>query len=180
MFYRRWITLLAGLALLIGSAFAAAAPDDDENADSGALTVTESVTLDVAADEVWSVVRDFDALSLWHPGVEGSDITQGQNNQVGAHRRLTLDDGSTIDEALIAYDDAHRRYSYRLLDGLPPVKNYRATIAVEPLGEERSRLVWKGRFDAAQDHGEAEARQAVRDVYRAGLDKVRTMLTGDR
>lgn len=175
--HRLPLLLTALLTMLITINCAQAAATDQP--EPGAITVTESVVIDIAPDEIWSTVRDFDALSLWHPAVEGSDITAGENNKPGAERHITLASGGTLDERLIAWDDQNMRYSYEMLDGALPVKNYRATIAVLPDGVERARVIWKGNFDAAPGHSNDEVRAIVARIYQAGLDNLKTMLAGD-
>ncbi|GAB3686023.1 SRPBCC family protein [Salinisphaera aquimarina] len=168
-------------ALLATPAFAA---DKDasamaDHAKKGSITVTQSKVIDAAPDEVWSTVRDFDALSLWHPAVESSDIAKGENNKPGAQRHLTLSDGGTVDEQLISWDDAGMSYSYKILGGVLPVSNYVSTIAVEAEGDERSRLIWKGQFDPAEGQTADKAKTVITSVYDAGLNNVDTMMSGD-
>ncbi|WP_353249106.1 SRPBCC family protein [Salinisphaera sp. T31B1] len=150
-----------------------------DSSKAGSITVTETQTVDAAPDEVWSTIRDFDAISLWHPAVESSDITEGENNKPGAKRHLTLTDGGTIDEQLITWDDQGMRYSYKILDGVLPVANYRSTIAVEAEGNEQSKVIWKGRFDPAEGQTADKAREVMKTVYRAGLDNIKTMMDGN-
>ena len=65
-----------------------------------------SSVIDAAADTVWSRIRDFNALPLWHPGIADSRIEAGErSDQVGCVRSFTLKDGNRIREQLLTLDD---------------------------------------------------------------------------
>ncbi len=185
----RHLTHMAAMALAFsvtavfaGNALAAdnSKMTKDDAAHQGSIHVTESKTIDAAPDEVWSTVRDFDAISLWHPAVVSSDITKGENNKPGAQRHLTLGDGGTIDEQLVSWDDEGMKYSYKILDGVLPVSNYMSTIAVEPEGDEQSKITWTGHFDPAEGQTADMAREVITNVYRAGVVNVKTMMDGNQ
>ncbi|MBO0851623.1 MAG: SRPBCC family protein, partial [Pseudonocardia sp.] len=54
------------------------------------------------ADEVWGVVRDFNGLPSWLPGITASEIEGGgSGTEVGAVRRLTLGDQGQVAEILL-------------------------------------------------------------------------------
>ena len=63
------------------------------------------MTINASAGKVWKAVKDFNALNTWHPAVAKDDIVEGTNNTVGAVRLLTLKDGGTIKEKLLAFND---------------------------------------------------------------------------
>ena len=73
------------------------------------LHVRETVTIDAPAGKVWKAVKDFNALNTWHPALAKDDIVEGSNNTVGAVRLLTLKDGGTIKEKLLAFSEAGQR-----------------------------------------------------------------------
>ena len=50
-----------------------------------------SAVVPASADEVWSLVRDFNGLPNWHPAITGSEIEGGGSAEaVSAVRALTL------------------------------------------------------------------------------------------
>ncbi len=59
--------------------------------------VALSTELPVTADQVWSVIGNFNALAQWHPAVESSSLEEG-----GTVRRLTLagDGGGDLASAM--------------------------------------------------------------------------------
>jgi mxaD protein len=138
------------------------------------------VTINAPAPEVWDEVNDFDDLDEWHPAVaEAKIIKGGDDNKVGAQRLLTLGDGGTIKEELLAYDDAGMSYTYKILEGVLPVKNYESTISVESARDSESDVTWTGAFDA-KGADDKTATDTIGSVYQAGLDNLKKKVeTGD-
>ena len=46
--------------------------------------VTETISIDATPDAVWSRIKDFDALSKWHPAGGGQPGHQRQQRRLGA------------------------------------------------------------------------------------------------
>jgi len=144
--------------------------------------VTESVQLDVPPEVVWSRIKDFAALQTWHPAVESSTTTDGNN--VGSVRTLHLKGGGTIVETLEGYSDEEHKYNYRMTDPGPvPVSNYTSTIRVKPADNGGSVIEWRGAFyrgypnnDPPPDRNDEAAIAAVTGIYRAGLDNLKKLL----
>src|SRR5690349_11808584 len=91
------------------------------------LKVTESVDIKAPAAKVWAASKDFDKLNAWHPGFSKDVLTQGQNNTPGAVRALTIKDGPTFTEELLAFDESSHTYRYRIIESPLPLKDYVAT-----------------------------------------------------
>ena len=144
--------------------------------------VTESIELGAAPDAVWSRIKDFGALQTWHPAVEGSTVTDG--NQVGSVRTLTLKGGGQIVEELESYSDADRKMSYRMKDPGPvPVSNYTSTLTVKAADGGGSVVEWRGAFyrgypnnDPPPDKNDEAAVKAVTDIYQSGLANLKALL----
>jgi hypothetical protein len=123
-------------------------------------------------DTVWRVIHDFDSLPAWVPAISASELEGGGlADQVGTVRNLTLGDGGTVRERLVALDDRTRSLTYAILESPFPVQDYRATIRVHPVtstGE--SFVAWSVLFDC--DPAEAERLSAffATDVFGSGLD----------
>ncbi|MEO1266338.1 MAG: SRPBCC family protein, partial [Pseudomonadota bacterium] len=59
--------------------------------------VRKSIVLDVPAEEVWAVLRDFNGHDQWHPAIATSEIERGRSSdRVGCVRRFKLEDGSEL------------------------------------------------------------------------------------
>ena len=145
--------------------------------------VTESIEVAVAPDVAWARIKDFNALQTWHPAIESSTTTDGNN--VGSVRTLNLKGGGRIVEELEAYSEADHKMSYRMKDPGPvPVSNYTSTIAVKAAESSSGSVIeWRGAFyrgypnnDPPPDKNDEAAVKAVTDIYRAGLGHLKELL----
>jgi mxaD protein len=143
------------------------------------LHVEEKVMINAPADKVWAKVNNFGDLGAWHPAVASTEIIEGNNNEVGVTRLLTLQDGGKITEKLIAYDDAAKTYSYVIIEGVLPVSGYASTIQVIPTGS-GSEVVWAGNFkrkdrsaNPTKGQDDEAATTTISAVYRGGLDNLK-------
>jgi len=128
--------------------------------------------LDVAADQLWSLIGGFNALSDWHPAVEKSEL-----QDEGSMRVLSLAGGGEIVEKLEKHDDNERIYSYTITDSPLPVKNYRAEIKVIDNGDGKSSVEWSSEF-SADGAEENEAIDVIAGIFQAGLDNLKKMYGG--
>jgi len=162
----------AALATISATAFAAAP----------VLKVSKHVTIDAPADQVWEKIKNFDGLATWHPALAKDEIVSGKNNEVGAERLLTLKDGGTIKEKLLAYDAKHHSFKYAILEGVLPVSDYTSTVSVTSAGKGKSTVTWSGAFKRkdtsdkpAANADDATATNTMSAVYQAGLDNLKKM-----
>jgi mxaD protein len=170
------MALLLGAAVIQGTAWA----DPPKQ-----LKVVESVEIKASPDKVWATIKDFDGLNKWHPGFSADQIVSGGNGQVGSVRKLTIKDGPSFTEKLLAFDDAGRSYRYQILESPLPITHYLSKITVRSEGGGMTKVIWSGTFmrknpadippDAESDAG---ATKLVTGVYRGGLDNLKKMLEG--
>ena len=149
------------------------------------LKVTKSVTVNASADKVWGKVRDFGGLNTWHPAVASDKIVEGTDNKVGAVRVLTLKDGGTIKEKLLAHDDLRHSFKYGILEGVLPVSNYASTLTVASEGKNKAKVTWSGTFQRkntgpapAANEDDKTATDTISSVYQAGLDNLKKITEG--
>lgn len=147
--------------------------------------VTETVEIAAPPEAVWARVGDFQDMS-WHPAVFATEGEGG--NEIDATRTLTLggEGGPTIAEELYKYDDAKRTYSYRITDvdvTTLPVTNYSSHLTVKEGDAGGSLVEWRGAFyrgdpnnDPPPELNDEAAIAAVTEIYRAGLDALKTEL----
>lgn len=139
--------------------------------------VTEKIEIDAPPAKVWSIVGNFQDIN-WLPGVEKTEGTGG-NTPDKAKRKLTMKNGTTIEETLTRYDAAGMSLSYKIdqvdLKTLP-VNNYSSTITVKPLDGGKSEVEWKGAFyrgfmnnDPPPELSDEAAVKGVTDIYKSGL-----------
>ena len=161
-------------SLLISTTFNAFADE------AKSLSVHEEVTINAPAEKVWEKVSNFNDLGAWHPAVKTTEIVSGKNNVVGAERLLTLQDGGTIKEKLLAYNAKAKTFKYSIIEGVLPVTSYVSSVTVKAEGKDKSIVVWKGTFKRkdtaatpAEGQDDATAVKVITGVYRGGLDNLK-------
>jgi mxaD protein len=108
--------------------------------------VEEKIEIAAPPDKVWAVVKEFGAISTWHPGVKESKGHAG--NEAGGERIMTLK-GGQLTESLDEYLDKDMTYSYRVVGenmAAMPVSFYSATLQVKPGKDGGSEVEWISRF----------------------------------
>lgn len=141
---------------------------------------TEVLTIDAPPAAVWALIKDFGALSKWHPAVAESPADKG--NEVGSVRQLKLKNGGALTETLEAYNAEKMSYSYRAKDGgALPVTNYTSTITVMDEGG-KAKVQWRGAFyrgypnnDPPPDQNDEAAVKAITGVYQSGLQNLKAL-----
>jgi hypothetical protein len=129
-----------------------------------------STVFPVSPGTVWALLREFNALPSWHPAIKASRLEPPEAAHTGVIRHLTLGDGSTVSERLVAVDDAARATSYEFTDSPFPVRRYTATIQVLPVSDTGGSFVsWRAVFDCDGADEADLARFFAADVFAAGL-----------
>lgn len=171
------LNVMVGVAVMVLTACAGLSMQKAQT-----LKVTERVRISAPAAQVWQKVNNFGDLGAWHPAVAKTEITAGENNQVGAVRLLTLQDGGTITETLTAYDAKAQTYSYVINKGVLPVSDYRSTITVLSVGDAAD-VIWIGEFkrkdlsaEPAKGQGDQAAVDTMHAVYQAGLSNLKKVM----
>lgn len=150
------------------------------SAPARALHVKESIEINASASTVWSKVSNFGDLGAWHPAVAKTEIVAGKNNEKGAERLLTLQDGGTIKERLLAYDAKKLKMRYEILEGVLPVTHYASDIVVKASGKNKATVTWSSTF-MRKDMGEMPvagqddeaAVKTITGVYKGGLENLK-------
>ena len=134
------------------------------------VTVSKEAVIAMTPADLWKKVGDFNGLNTWHPAIAKSEVIKGNNNEVGAHRKLTLGDGAVIVEELAARDEAAMTLTYTIVEGPLPVTDYRSTMTVTADGEGKSKLTWGSTFKPAAGAEAAKTQEMIGGIYQAGLD----------
>lgn len=135
---------------------------------AGAAEVSRNVTVDASATEVWQVVGPYCAISDWYPGIETCTEEKIEGT---VHRRLGTADGAEFLEKQLSHDAQAMSYSYAIIEGALPVKNYEATLSVSGSGP-KAVLTWTSTFEP-EGVTEEEAVNIVGGVYDTGLEAVK-------
>jgi len=168
---------LAAVALLSVSLAAVADPPKT-------LKVTKSVDVAAPVDKTWEAVKNFDSLPKWHPGFSADVIQKGENNKVGAVRKLTVKDGPSFTEELLAFDDAKHTYKYRIVESPLPLRDYVSHLTVAPGPNGGSHVTWVGTFKRKstsdtppEGENDEAALKLINSVYQGGLDNLKATLS---
>jgi hypothetical protein len=117
-------------------------------------------------------------LPAWFPGIAASEIEGGGDaNAVGAIRKLTLPDGATIRETLLAFSDADRFCSYDIIESGLPIRNYVATLRVTPQ-EGGSRIDWEAAWENDPEVEEAMVDLIGNTILAGGLQGAKEKAEG--
>ena len=115
-----------------------------------------------SADEVWAVLRKFDAVNEMAPGF----VTATKMEPSGA-RVVTFANGSEVREWLVSSNDAERRLVYAITDH-PKIQHYSAAAQVIEDGD-GCRFVWTVDF---MPDGMAEMQAASMEAGLAAMSKM--------
>ena len=145
----------------------------------------EDPTIKAPPAKVWDAIKDFDGLNKWHPGFSADTLVSGSNGHPGAVRKLTVKDGPSFTEQLLAYDEAGHTYRYKIIESPLPITDYVSKITVRSEGGGMTKVIWSASFkrkNPADNPPEAEsdagATKLVTGVYRGGLDNLKKMFGG--
>jgi hypothetical protein len=153
---------LAGTAALVLAASSASA-----------LEVKKKINAPALPPKVWETVGEFCAIKDWHPLI--ADCKEAEEEGV-TFRTLTLKDGGSIKEKLLSSDDTS--YSYEIIEGPLPVKNYQAKLWVEEDEREpdrRTTIHWDATFDA-NGASDEDAEKTIANIFVIGLKSIKQKL----
>src|SRR5512145_922483 len=142
------------------------------------IRVTRSAIIDAPIERVWSILRDFNSHTAWHPIVAESQIERGEpSDQVGCVRDFTLRDGNRVREQLLTLSDRDHVSTYCILDATIPMRSYVATVALKRVTDgERTFWHWESTFDPPRGREREFADLVGRDVYEGGFAGLRAYL----
>ena len=139
------------------------------------IRVYVSSVIDTSAENVWSRVRDFNALPSWHPAIADSRIENNEpSDRVGCIRHFHLRDGAMIRERLLALSDYDFSCSYEILESPMGVADYVATLKLTPITDGgRCFAEWSAEFECAEAR-ERELSASIGDgAFQAGFDALK-------
>ncbi len=134
-------------------------------------TAQASIDLHINAERIWQLIGGFDSLPDWLPFVPHSVLSEG-----GRVRTLKSIGGDTIIERLLDFNEAGRSYSYTILQGPAPVRDYLSTLRVVSTGE-GAQVQWSGSF-VPLGISDAEASEMFATIYQDGLAALKQTLEG--
>ena len=132
---------------------------------SSPLEVSKTMTINAGIGDVWGYAGDFCAIATWHPAVETCEITEEEG---ATYRILALGDGAQLTER---HDgETATGYSYTIIEGPLPVKDYSSTFEAE--GDAESTTInWSSTF-MAEGATDDEAVGVITGIYDGGLSTI--------
>lgn len=130
-----------------------------------------SAVMDIPLAEAWAVLRDFNALPVYHPFFAKSEIEGGlPSDQIGCVRNFFTHEGGHIREELLTLSDREHTCCYRILEATLPVQNYVAEMRLKTITEGNKTFgEWWAEYDVAP--GDAESvHQTVSDTFRFAFE----------
>ncbi|API58675.1 hypothetical protein BSL82_04580 [Tardibacter chloracetimidivorans] len=126
------------------------------------VSIRASAVFEWPVQLVWEHVRDFASHLDWIEGGAAVEMLKGDGTTVGGVRRVTLENGIEVDEAITSIDDTTHTLSYRLLSEYPEVFNVTGFIRLTAITATNSTFVERDlsvdcalprkEFDAIIDH----------------------------
>lgn len=146
------------------------------------LNTYQSVTVNAPASKVWGLVKGWDGLHTWHPVFSNTKILKGGLTEIGGVREVTVKDGPSFTEELLAYDDGGMNLKYKIIESPLPLVEYVSVVRVNALPNNQSQMVWLASYKRrVKDNPKPGAEDDdgimnfVHGAYQAGLQNVKKM-----
>ena len=141
-----------------------------------------SIILKAPVETIWSLVRDFNGLPKWAPGIARSKIEGGLDaDVVGCVRSFHTLDGAHVRERLLMLDDARYCFTYNFEKPAFPVKNYTATLRLYPVTHtDQTFAEWEAAFDEAPDDEGKYEKIISKDVFAANFKNLAASIAGTK
>ena len=147
------------------------------------LVVSEIIEINASPGKVWNFVKRFDGLKDWHPMFSGSEIVSGRDGAVGAVRALTVKDGPTFTEELLALNEPSMAFTYNVIESPLPIDRYMSSMSVKSNGHDGTIVTWVGQFsrknprdNPPEGEGDAGAIKLITDAYQTGLQNLKKIM----
>jgi hypothetical protein len=104
-------------------------------------TVKKSIIIKAPKQKVWRKISNIVGLPSWLIDVKKTTYLSKKKRGVGAVREITFNDGNTIEEHVVAWEDGEY-FSYIATEGLP-LRAYVATISIKSKNNKSVQLTWQ-------------------------------------
>jgi hypothetical protein len=143
-------------------------------------TVYISDIINAPIEAVWSIMRDFNGMPSYHPGIIRSEMEAGaQGDSIGGVRRLTLGPDAYVREQLLMLDDLAYAFSYKIIEGTLPVRDYVAGVRLSRVtAGSRTFAEWWADFEVTGGADRVQwIEQIGNNVFGAGFAAVAARLS---
>ncbi len=124
-----------------------------------------TVEMNAPAAKAWDAIADFGGILKWAP-VDDTATIECEGEGVGMVRVLYFPGIGTAREVLDVLDHNTMTLVLTITEGLPfGASEYRATISVEALGDDRCACTWRGDFTVPEGVSEDEVKASFEGAY---------------
>lgn len=156
-------------------------------AERSMLVVTEMIEIAAKPEAVWNMVKRFDGLKDWHPAFSDTPIISGKDGKVGAIRRLTVKDGPSFTEELLALNEPSKSFTYNVIESPLPILDYLSSFGVKANAAGGTTVIWVGQFRRknpadAPPEGESDAAAVafITGAYQGGLANLKKIMEANK
>jgi len=139
-------------------------------------TVKKTIKINASKDKVWGKISNIVGLPTWVVDVKKTVYLSKKKKNVGAIRLITLEDGSEIEEHVIAWKNGES-FTYIATEGLP-LRAYVATISIKVKPKKTVELTWKSYLNSKKmsENEFVDFLAFMGSFYQASLEKLKNLL----
>ena len=139
-----------------------------------------STILSAPVEVAWEIVRDFNGLPNWHPGIQASELEDACSPDcgacIGSVRHFQLANNEWMREQLLSLSDLDCSVTYTILETGMKLENYIATLKLTPITATGETFAeWEAVFDVTDPGAAEETMEIVHTVFSSGLDNLDNM-----
>ena len=137
-----------------------------------------SDVIDAPIEEVWGIIRDFNALPVWLPAAVTSEIEGGKHPAaIGCIRRVIARDNAIVREMLTDLSDVDYRCSYTIVSAPYPMRDYSATFTLHPVTDTGfCYMTWLGVFNVDAGLEQSTAQFVGDGIYGRAFAKLKQVV----
>lgn len=107
--------------------------------------IKNSVKVNLSAAQIWQTMSDYASVEKFATTITSSPIIGDIQSGLGAKRRCTFKDGSSIVEEIIEYKEG-QGYTMALSDHTMPLKSMQVTMSIKAIDANRSEIFMTSDF----------------------------------
>lgn len=104
-------------------------------------SVKKTIIINAPKEKIWKKISNIAGLPAWVIDVKKTTYLSKKKSGVGAIRKITFNDKSTIEEHIVAWKNGES-FTYVATEGLP-LRAYVATISIELINKKTVKLTWQ-------------------------------------
>ena len=104
-----------------------------------------TIKVNVSAEEIWQVLDDFSSVEKFATTIKSSPIINDISSGLGAKRLCTFNDGSSLVEEIIEYQEG-QGFKMELSEYSLPLKSMHAEMKVTAIDEKSSEIYMSAEF----------------------------------